>query len=545
MRRSLLFLLLATLTLLAAPRTSVAQVVLPSGNAKLPAPGIQTPLQKALQTGIVATTDLGPITVTELERFLALTGSRHVNAIRELANPTFRSVAEREATEQIVKDAVESVAAQRYWAQQAKAAGLAAETEAVASRRKVYESCVAAHWHDALRPDLTTLTLDQFRPYFEAYRQRVERDEFREVCYIFLKAADGETPTTSTATYQRLAAIRNEITSGKLSFRQAALKYSQAPSAAKEGRLGQLSRASKLNRAFLDLVFRTPENSISPVAILKNGYYLVKVEALLPEIRLTAERAYQSAYWKPEFLSMAAQDLITSRVLEIRHRYPDAPSEQAALFLDATANSFRVEVCEIDARLSEEANGANSWFQHRFSNRLVVEEAELRAYYKEHPDEMLETGHWRFTRFLIPVASDRDATLDSRTKAEALMEKVRAAAAADATTTAALLQQFAETGLRIDPDPEWKASTGDSVIDQEFVSLPTGNLSRVRISADGAYFFRLDARRILKPLPFEAKRQYIEELLGQTKRAELIARERAAAARAISLRQIWLDRATH
>lgn len=91
------------------------------------------------------------------------------------------------------------------------------------------------------------------------------------------KEASRNPKPAGKAELDRINEIRNEIVSGEISFEDAAVKYSQDPSAAKgQGSLGYFG-AFQMVYSFEDAAYNTPVGEISQPVKTRFGYHLIKV----------------------------------------------------------------------------------------------------------------------------------------------------------------------------------------------------------------------------------------------------------------------------
>jgi len=132
-------------------------------------------------------------------------------------------------------------------------------------------------------------------------------------------------------------------------------------------------------------------------------------------------------------------------------------------------------------------------------NRISVTDAEVRAYYDEHPGEFEEP--LRFVVQEIVLLAD-DANRQRR-RAEA--EQVRALAAADGADFAALAAQYSESGTRDSGGRLAEAGIGDlsPELERQARQLAVGDVSQVLEMPYGFHIVRLESRRDARVRPFE------------------------------------------
>lgn len=87
----------------------------------------------------------------------------------------------------------------------------------------------------------------------------------------------------------RAQVIRLEITSRKLSFAEAARKYSAAPSAKDGGRLGFITREGPMVEAFSQAAFALEVGQVSEPVTTQFGVHLIRCDAVKPGSRSWTE----------------------------------------------------------------------------------------------------------------------------------------------------------------------------------------------------------------------------------------------------------------
>lgn len=109
----------------------------------------------------------------------------------------------------------------------------------------------------------------EYKPFFDNASVRVSHIMIR----IPANAPAGE----RTAAEAQLSQIRDEITTGKLTFAQAATKYSQCPSAQRGGDLGYIARRWMVDEAFASAAFKLDKGVVSGVVNSDIGCHLILV----------------------------------------------------------------------------------------------------------------------------------------------------------------------------------------------------------------------------------------------------------------------------
>lgn len=108
----------------------------------------------------------------------------------------------------------------------------------------------------------------------EAYNRKKEEIK---ASHILLKVASDASSQDTLKLYQKIAAIRDSIMHGSLTFEQAALKYSEDPSVKiNKGNLGYFS-VLRMVYAFESACYNTPKGQISKIVRTSYGYHILKV----------------------------------------------------------------------------------------------------------------------------------------------------------------------------------------------------------------------------------------------------------------------------
>jgi peptidyl-prolyl cis-trans isomerase C len=128
-------------------------------------------------------------------------------------------------------------------------------------------------WTAYVAPKLTPAALEQYykdnKDYFDDVRVHAR--------HIVLRLPEGAPDAERQKAHERLKAIREEITSGKIDFGQAAKRYSQDPRAADGGDLGFFPRKWVWDEPFARAAFALKVNEVSDVVPSDYGLHLVQV----------------------------------------------------------------------------------------------------------------------------------------------------------------------------------------------------------------------------------------------------------------------------
>ena len=120
-------------------------------------------------------------------------------------------------------------------------------------------------------------TAERRQAYFAAHHAELDGTELT-VSHILLRPVDSE------AAYEMLTKksgeIRDEITAGKISFKDAATKYSAGPSREHGGLLGKIGRHGPMDESFSRAAFALKEGEISPPVRSPFGVHLIRCDKI-------------------------------------------------------------------------------------------------------------------------------------------------------------------------------------------------------------------------------------------------------------------------
>jgi peptidyl-prolyl cis-trans isomerase SurA len=119
------------------------------------------------------------------------------------------------------------------------------------------------------------LTDDNLAKFFQQHRRDFDGTEVR-VAHVLLAAKAGGGREQLDAALKRAAEIRQEITSGELSFEAAAEKYSEAPTAKWGGDIGFITRHNMMPEPFAAAAFGLQPDEISLPVVTPFGVHLIK-----------------------------------------------------------------------------------------------------------------------------------------------------------------------------------------------------------------------------------------------------------------------------
>jgi parvulin-like peptidyl-prolyl isomerase len=170
--------------------------------------------------------------------------------------------------------------------------------------------------------DVPPATDEEIQKFYDANPEKFPLPERAHIASIFLKAAPASTPDEKAEIKKKLEDIRADIESKKMTFAEAAAKFSQdATYAQNGGDLGIVSRG-QMGKEVEESVFGTIPGSLTPVVKSETGYLLVKVIELKPAGKAPLEEAkpaiknYLTQVAKQAALQRFMKDLKSKAVIE-------------------------------------------------------------------------------------------------------------------------------------------------------------------------------------------------------------------------------------
>ncbi len=147
---------------------------------------------------------------------------------------------------------------------------------------------------DSVTKGLPPVADADVQKFYDGNPRFFERPEQVHASHILLQIAADATPEQKAETMKKLEAIRADIESKKVTFAEAASKYSEDKNnAAKGGDLGFISRGQTL-KSFEDAAFTTKPGSLSPVVETQSGYHLISVSEVRPAGKVSMDEAKKS-----------------------------------------------------------------------------------------------------------------------------------------------------------------------------------------------------------------------------------------------------------
>ncbi|MGA2035812.1 MAG: peptidylprolyl isomerase [Thermoguttaceae bacterium] len=174
------------------------------------------------------------------------------------------------------------------------AAALKQLTGQLRAQRRTLEAYLAAQsiteadlrrqiaWNVAWEKFLTRYaTRARMEAHFQAHHRDYDGTELT-VSHILLRTSPGNDPAALERLVKQAQEIRQEILSGRLSFADAAQKYSEGPSRGEGGRLGAIGRHGPMDETFCRAAFLLDAGQISPPVRTVHGIHLIRCDEVRP-----------------------------------------------------------------------------------------------------------------------------------------------------------------------------------------------------------------------------------------------------------------------
>jgi parvulin-like peptidyl-prolyl isomerase len=117
---------------------------------------------------------------------------------------------------------------------------------------------------------------DAVRKYYDDHRGFFDQQTVR-ASHLLFRLTTTMTPAERNAARVRLLTIRQDIVSGKISFADAARRWSECPSAANGGDIGSFLRKGSVEESFASAAFALKADEVSDVVQTSYGLHLIKV----------------------------------------------------------------------------------------------------------------------------------------------------------------------------------------------------------------------------------------------------------------------------
>ncbi|HEX4142735.1 MAG TPA: peptidylprolyl isomerase [Pirellulales bacterium] len=167
-------------------------------------------------------------------------------------------------------------------------------------------------WERAVAKHLTDKVLED---YFNANRRQFDGSEIRASHILFRPAGRNDTAAIEKLT-QEAAALRAQIEAGKLTFAQAAERYSAAPSREQGGDVGFFPRHGLMVDSFAQSAFNLEKGQISQPVVTPFGVHLITVTDMKPGKKAWADviDQLQAPAAKATFDKVAARERAKAKI---------------------------------------------------------------------------------------------------------------------------------------------------------------------------------------------------------------------------------------
>jgi peptidyl-prolyl cis-trans isomerase C len=171
------------------------------------------------------------------------------------------------------------------------------------------EFALSLNWRAYLAQVVTD---EQIQQYFTEHHEELDGTKIR-ASHILIKAPTATENPELEAARKKLEDLRAEIVAGKISFADAARKYSEAPSGEQGGDVDFFAYQGKMPEAFSKVAFHLKSGEVSQPFTTQFGVHLCVVTDRKPgDISLEDVRS--------DVLGRIAQDLWTEKAAELRSR---------------------------------------------------------------------------------------------------------------------------------------------------------------------------------------------------------------------------------
>ena len=441
-------------------------------------------------------------------------------------------------TSDILRLCAEEILWDRTIAQEARQSGFVLSRALEVEAEKRYDECVVEAWRNSIASKITTLSLETIGRVMEKDRRPFFQEEQRQVAYIFLQKDGPKADKPAPEKLRLLRDLKWRIESGELDFTNAAKRFSEAASAPSGGRIGWVRQGDRYHPAFKNLVFQTPQGALSDAVELHNGYYLVKVESVIPERNPSPAEVAADPVLAAEALRLARVEAVAEAEKAAMASAPQALTTAKAMVEIARRDGIDDSLCFLTRALLMDRFTARAYFATSVTEQIKVTEEDARQYYDAHPTHMRESGIFRLTRFTVPTEARKGQPARSLEKARQLAEAVRNDVLGGTSDTD-LLRRWEPQGLIVEETSGWQQGTGIGPADMELLRQPEGYISNVHSATTGMVFFRLNGKRDLPLVPFEAKREQILKTVRDLRVADAMLESRKAVAERLRLRPCW------
>jgi peptidyl-prolyl cis-trans isomerase D len=158
-------------------------------------------------------------------------------------------------------------------------------------RKSVEESLSMQEVINLAVKDVPGASDEEIQKFYDSNPDKFPIAEKAHIAQIFVKADQNSTTEQKAEAKRKIEEIRADIESKKITFADAAVKFSQDPATAqKGGDLGFIPRLGRVKQVE-DVVFGTAVGSMTPVIDDQAGFRIIQVIELKPAGKATLEEA--------------------------------------------------------------------------------------------------------------------------------------------------------------------------------------------------------------------------------------------------------------
>jgi parvulin-like peptidyl-prolyl isomerase len=180
-------------------------------------------------------------------------------------------------------------------------------------RKSVEESLGMQEVINLATKDVPGASEEEIQKFYDGNPDKFPIPEQAHLAQIFIKVEPSSTTEQRAEAKKRIEGIRADIESKKISFADAAVKFSEdSASAPKGGEMGFVSRTGRV-KPIEDVVFGTAAGSMTPVIEDQAGFRLVQVIELKPAGKASLEDAKPAI---KKFLDQNAQQKALQKYIE-------------------------------------------------------------------------------------------------------------------------------------------------------------------------------------------------------------------------------------
>jgi peptidyl-prolyl cis-trans isomerase C len=193
----------------------------------------------------------------------------------------------------------------RYGSKEAFEKAMAKQgTNETSLRKSIEENWSVQEVLDRAAKDVPAISDAEIQKFYDSNSEKLLSPERAHVAQILLKADPAATAEQKAQIKKNLENIRADIESKKITFEDAAAKFSQDQASAKNGGDQGFVSRGQTEKQLEEAIFTAFPGSLTPVIESPSGYHLVRVIELKPAGKATLEEAKPSIQ---QYLSQTAK----------------------------------------------------------------------------------------------------------------------------------------------------------------------------------------------------------------------------------------------